>query len=478
MLKTQYASAFTGILILLSFAFGCTKIDTTSLGQSLIPVVDNINTFDTTFSVIANNFDDTECDTIHRDNLQTLGIISNDPLFGKTNAKIYVELKPQYFPYSFPTADANSFQVDSAVLILQYSHSFGDTNVLQKVNVYQLSDTFNVADNYTTCKILGYNNSILLGTKNYIPSNLKDSVHGYQEEAANQLRIPISKTLIESFIKDSAQIFRSDADFVNYFKGFAIVPDEATGGQALNYFNFSTSHLSLYLRSTNAGTADTSVVDFALSGLSGLSNSIIRERGTSEITNHLAHPATGDSILYIQTSPGTYALLNIPGLNGLSNRVINRAELIVDQVYSNNSSNDIFDAPINLSIDVKDSSLVNGSYIQIPCDFSGTELQTGFAHLGGQLKTITDNAGQSIGEYRFNISRYLQSIVTKGKSNLTLRLSAPNYVTNTSTYNDWCGQVIGPFSTPKNNVGDGRVKLNGTNNSTTRIRLNVVYSVL
>ncbi|MEO6906117.1 MAG: DUF4270 family protein [Ginsengibacter sp.] len=477
MLKTQYKSAFTGILILLFFAFGCTKIDTTKLGENLIPAVDNIHTFDTTFSIIANNFDDTECDTIHRENLQALGIISNDPMFGNTNANIYVELKPQFFPYNFPTADANSFQVDSAILILQYSHSFGDTNVLQKVNVYQLSDTFNVADNYTTCKVLGYDNSVLLGTKDYVPSNLKDSIHGYQEEAANQLRIPISKTLIENFIKDSAQIFRSDADFINFFKGFAIVPDETTGGQALNYFDFSTSHLSLYLRSTNAGTADTSVVNFALSGLSGLSNSVIRDRGTSEITNNLSHPANGDSVLYIQTSPGTYALLNIPGLNGLSNRVINRAELIVDQVYSSNSLNDIFDAPVNLTLDVKDSSLVNGKYIQIPCDFSGTELQTGFAHLGGQLKTVT-NAGESIGEYRFNISRYLQSIVTKGKSNLTLRLSAPEYVTNTSTYNDWCGQMIGPFSVPKNNIADGRVKLNGTNGSTTRIRLYVVYSML
>jgi len=477
-LKTRYKSAFTGILILLCFAFGCTKIDTTTLGEDLIPAVDNINTFDTTFSVIANNYDDAECDTIHRNNLQALGIISDDPLFGKSNAKIYVELKPQSFPFNFPAADANSFQVDSAVLILQYSHSFGDTNVLQKVNVYQLSDTFNVADSYSTCKLLDYDNSVLLGTKDYLPTELKDSVHGFREEAANQLRIAISKALIQNLIIDSAQIFRSDSNFVNYFKGFAIVPDEATGGQALNYFDFSTSHLSLYLKSTNAGTADTSVVDFALTGLSGLSNSIIRERGSSEITNHLSHPVDGDSLLYIQTSPGTYALLNIPGLTGLSNRVINRAELIVDQVYSENSLDDIFDAPVNLYVDVKDSSLVPDSYIPIPCDFSGTELQTGFAHLGGQLNTITDNSGQSIAEYRFNISKYLQSIVTKGKKNLTLRLRAPDYVTNNATYTDWCGQTIGPFSTPRNNVADGRVKLNGTNNTQTRIRLHVVYSVL
>jgi hypothetical protein len=475
--KNQYTSAVTGILILFSFAFGCTKIDTTTLGEGLIPAVDNIHTFDTTFSVIATNFDDAQCDTIHRNNLQALGIISNDPLFGTTNAKIYFEFKPQNFPYNFPAADANSFLIDSAVLVLQYAHSFGDTNALQKVNVYQLSDSFHVNDSYTTCKVLGYDNSNLLGTKDYYPSVLKDSVHGYNEEAANQLRIPISKSFIQNFINDSAQIFRNDSDFVNYFKGFAIVPDETTGGQALNYFDLTTSRLSIYLRYTKDSKADTTVVALALTGLSGLSNSIIRDRGNSEITTHLTHPSNGDSVLYIETSPGSYALLNIPGINGLSNRVINRAELIVDQVYSANTLNNIFAPPVNLYVDTKDSTL-SPDYIPIPCDFSGNELQTNFAYMGGQIKTSTDDAGNSIGEYRFNISRYLQSIVTKGKSSLTLRLSAPDYIVNKTTYKDWCGQTIGPFSTSRNNVADGRVKLNGTNNTQTRIRLRVVYSVL
>jgi hypothetical protein len=480
--KNQYSSAFTGILILLSFAFGCTKIDTTTLGENLIPVVDNIHTFDTTFSVIATNYDDGECDTIHRSNLQALGIISNDPLFGKSNASIYVELKPDGFPYNFPAADANSFQVDSAVLVLTYLHSFGDTNALAKVNVYQLSDSFHVADNYTTCKVLGYDNSVLLGQKEYVPSILKDSIHAFQEDAANQLRIPISQTLIQSFIKDSAQIFRSDSAFVNYFKGFAIVPDETTGGQALNFFDLTTSKLAMYVRYTNASgaTKDTSVINFTLTGSSGLSNSVIRDRGTSEVTTHLSHPAGGDSLLYIQTSPGTYAMLNIPGLNNLSNRVINRAELIVDQAYSNSDLDNIFDAPVNLYLDTKDPSLNNGNnYVPIPCDFSSSELSTGFAYLGGQLKNVTDSStGQQVGEYVFNISRYVQSIVTKGKPDLTLRLRAPDYIGNTTTYTDWCGQTIGPFSYPRNNIGDGRVKLNGTNNSPKRIRLRIVYSVL
>ena len=479
MSKTQYKPAFTGILILFLFTFGCTKIDTTSLGQNLIPVVDNINTFDTTFNVIAINYDDTECDTIHRSSLIPVGIISNDPLFGSSNAAIYVELKPNAFPYTFPTADASSFIVDSAILVMNYSHTFGDTNALAKVNVYQLTDSFHVADNYTTCKVLGYDNSVLLGTKSYYPSVLKDSIHAYQEDAANQLRIPLSNSFIQNFITDSAQIFRSDSAFINYFKGFAIVPDETTGGQALNYFDFTGSRLSIYLRYKNAGVADTSVIAFGVTGSSGLSNSLVRDRGTSEITQHLSHPANGDSLIYIQTSPGAYALLSIPGLNGLSNRVINRAELIVDQVYSTNSLNNIFNAPINLYLDVKDSTLNTGNFTPIPCDFSSTELQTGFQYLGGQLKTVTDSSsGEQRGEYVFNISRYLQSIVTKGKSSLQLRLSAPDFVTNTTTYTDWCGQTIGPFSTPRNNVGDGRVKINGTNNTPTRIRLRVVYSKL
>jgi hypothetical protein len=476
--KNQYKTAVTGILMLLAFTIGCTKIDTTTLGENLIPAVDNIHTFDTSYSVIAVNYDSTACDTIHRADLQALGIILNDPLFGSTRANIYCEFKPEYFPYNFPTADANSIEIDSAVMVLKYSHSFGDTNMLQKVNVYQLSDSFNLATSYTTCRILDYNSSDLLGQKTFYPSVLKDSVHAYKEEAANQLRIPISQSLIQNFINDSAQIFKSENDFINYFKGFAVVPDESTGGNALNYFDFTTSRLSIYMRYKNGGTADTNVVNFALSGYSGLSNSIVRNYGSSEITNHLSQPASGDSLVFIQTSPGTYAILTVPALTGLSNRVINSAEIIVDQAYSPNSLNDIFSPPANLYVQIKDPSINNGKYIPIPCDFSASELQSGFQYMGGQMKTTTNSSGQSIAEYHLNITRFVQSIVTKGKQNFTIKLSAPHYITNTGTYVDWCGQGIAPFSVSRNTEAAGRVVLNGTNDTPTHIRLHVIYSTL
>ena len=478
MSKNQYKFSVTGILMLLAFTIGCTKIDTTSVGQNLIPAIDNIHTFDTTYQVIAVNYDSTECDTIHRSGLQALGIIANDPLFGSTAANLYFEFKPETYPFNFPVADANSIQIDSAIMVLDYDHSYGDTNQVQKVNVYQLSDTFNISENYTTCRVLGFDNSISLGEKSFAPSRLKDSVHAYNEEAANQLRIPLSLAFAQKFIDDSAQIFRNDTDFVKYFKGFAVVPDQSTGGEALNYFDLTKSRMSFYIRYKNSGTADTTVINFALSGYSGLSNSIVRDYGSSEITNHLSQPENGDSLLFIQASPGTFALLNVPSLSGLSNRVINRAEIILDQVYSPNTSDDIFPAPVNLYVEVKDSSIDEDQYIPIPCDFSSSELNSGFQYLGGQRAIITNSSGQSIAEYHLNITRYVQSIVTKGKKNLTFKLSAPDYVTNTATYVDACGQGIGPFSVMRNYSAEGRVVLNGTNNTSTRVRLHVVYSKL
>jgi hypothetical protein len=478
--KNQYKAAFAGFLILFSFLYGCTKIDSTTLGQNLIPAVDNIHTFDTTLNVIAVNYDNLDqCDTIQPYDLQALGIISDDPYFGKTTSQIYVEMKPSSFPYNFPVAAADSLFVDSAVLVLQYSHTFGDTNALQKVNVYQLADSFHVSNNYTYCTPLAFDNSILLGEKTFYPYEIEDSIHAFQEDAANQLRIPISTAFAQSFITDSAIIFRSNQDFINFFKGFAIVPDaNFPGQQALSYFDFSSTNtrLSLYVRATNLGVTDTTVIDFGVTG--GLAASVIRDRGASEITTHLTHPVQGDSVVYLQTTPGSYATLNIPGLSGLSNRVINRAELIVDQVYSPNTFDNILTPPVNLYIDAKDPSISADSYIPIPCDFTATELQTNFATMGGSLKSATDNNGNAIGEYVFNISRYLQSIVTKKKDNLTLRLSAPYLIQYNSTYTDNCGQSIIPMNFIRNNIGNGRIKVNGTNSTPTRMRLRIIYSVL
>src|SRR5664279_3520194 len=98
----------TYIFLLILLSWSCTKIDTTNLGANLIPVVDNIHTFDTTLDVIANNFDPLACDSVYVTDLHALGVIPNDPFFGKTSANIYCQFKPQFYPFNFPASDAGT----------------------------------------------------------------------------------------------------------------------------------------------------------------------------------------------------------------------------------------------------------------------------------------------------------------------------------------------------------------------------------
>ena len=223
---------------------------------------------------------------------------------------------------------------------------------------------------------------------------------------------------------------------------------------------------------------DTAIYDFACTGSSGHANSIIRERGSSEITNNISHPAQGNDFVYIQTSPGSFANLTIPGLTGLSNRIIHRAELIAEQNYSANTLDNYLTAPQLLYLDTKDTS-TSGKYIPIPCDFTYFSSQPNFKIFGGIRQSANDAMGNQINKYVFNISRYVQTIVTKGSNNAVLRLRAPYNIYNPTSYVDRCNQGIAAFNFTVNNIAEGRIKLNGTQPlSPQRMRLHVVYSIL
>ncbi len=477
MLKRQFKAILPGLLFLFFFNWSCTKIDTTELGQGLIPIVDNINTFDTTIDVIGNNFDSVslECDSILSTDSHALGIISNDQYFGKTSANIYAEFKPLTFPYKIP----DTVKIDSVVLVLHYSHTYGDTTIPQKVQVYGLISPFNLDSVYKTCNLLQFDNSDLFGEKTYLPSDLNDSIHAPREDATNQLRIPINISFATAFQAGDSNALKSDSAFKLYSKGFAIVGDQAFGGNALNYFDITnaSSRLSIYAHSTNPGTKDTLVYDFPFTQRSGQANSVVRERGSSEITDNVSHPAGGDNFVYIQTSPGSYAQLTIPGITALSNRVIHRAELIAEQVYSTNSFDNYFTPPQLLYLDAKDTS-TNGTYIPIPCDFTYVNQQPNFSYFGGLPKPGVDFQGNSITKYVFNISRYVQSIVTRHSNNAVLRLRAPYNISNPKSYIDRCNQVVSSFNFTINNIAEGRVKLNGSSTSPKKMRLHIVYSIL
>ena len=101
----------------------CRKInEATELGGSLIPPVDGINTFDTLINVQA--FNDTfgmvtDSQRLDKNQEFFLGNINNDPFFGKTDARMFFELKPPTYPYSFGNTPPK-LKIDSIVLLMDY----------------------------------------------------------------------------------------------------------------------------------------------------------------------------------------------------------------------------------------------------------------------------------------------------------------------------------------------------------------------
>ncbi len=485
MIKTKLRLTFTGLLLISLLNWHCTKIDTTTIGGGLIPVVDNVNTFELILPVVANNFDSTrfpgkECATIYPGADHLLGTISFDPYFGTTLATIFTELKPINFPFYF-SGTASNRTLDSVVLVLNYTGTYGDTTIAQGVEVYEIGGS-KFAPDSSSCTL--YPTKLrLLGNTTYVPQNLNDSVFNFKEKSTHQLRIRLTNAFGQSLISEdstsAAYAFKNDTTFRAFFKGFAIKP--VGGGNALNYFNLTgaDTRLAVYYKFKPTPATDSTVVSsFRFSFSTASANNIIRDHTGSEVAANVANPPGGDNFVYIQTTPGTFAEIKIPGLRTLSNRIVHRAELIMEQVYSANTIDNYFSPPSYLFLDLKDSIRGN-KYRPIPCDFTTASGQPDLATFGG-FKTIVKDplSGNSIARYSFNISRYIQKIITNRRGDSILRLRAPDYIFTPGNYLDECGLPVFPLNFGLNPTASGRVKLGGGSNPNYRMRLRIIYSNL
>lgn len=459
--------------------FYCTKInEATGLGANLIPVVDNINTFDTTLQVEAYN----EIFTILNDSIRLtrtddhfLGVINADPIFGKTNASLFLELKPTYYPFTFENKK-DSLYLDSVVLVLGYRQTYGDANVNQRVNVYTM-DQSNVfrSDSAYLIRQNNFTYSGLLGTKTFAPKDLDDSVFLFREKSKNQLRIKLNNSFGRSLLdKDSTNAFRSDSAFKIFHKGFAIISDVAFGSKAMINISLSDTNtkLALYYRFDKNGKRDTTVTYFRFTAVSANANYVQRDYSGTPVASYQGG-VTPDNLIFIQNTPGTFANIKIPALSILSNRVIHRAELIMEQVYD--PSDKIFTKPAALYLDAYDSA--KARHRTIPYDLffdnTGSPNYESFGMLG---KQTIDGSANPITIWKFNLSRYVQNILTGKEKNYSLRLFAPYFVYNLTKAS---GNVDFYQYIPVNpNIVSGRVRLGGGNHPTQRMRLRIIYSKL
>lgn len=466
------------------FIFSCTKIDTTDLGNDLIPAVDNVNTFETILDIETDNvlfLNDTTEIPYNLDH--AVGIIENDPDFGRTDADLYFDVSPATFR-TYPFGNKDSLvAVDSVVLSLTYKSVYGDSNSIQKFEVFEIdpgedfkfSNTSDYRLNHADFAVL----PTPLGDRTVDFKILNDSVHYINATDTittnNELRIHLDPSFATRFINaDTTTAYQNDSLFKTFLKGLAVKTSNSGSPSktALAYFDINNekTKLTFYCRTKANGNVVRLAPSFryfnsngtATSSIGGQAN-LIKRTPLNGYLASITNSNTDDAELYIQSTPGSYASLKIPGIDTLSNRVIHRAEIIaprlqpVSETYAN---------PDLLFIDIINNT--GDTAFTIPNDFVRTgESSYDINLIGGRLK---DN------QYVFNLSRHLQNIVTNKKPNYPLRIYAPFI---TQPYILEASGSKSPFPiifliNPR--VAYGRVILAGGSHPTKKMQLRIIYS--
>ena len=345
----------------------CTKIVTTDIGGSLIPPVDGINTKEMYLDVISKNATDTVT-RVATDDTHSLGYI-NDPIFGKTTASINLQLKPTQFPFTYPVGK-DSLYIDSVVLVLNYKGSWGDTAQDLALKVFSISND-DPAGNITADTV--YPTNYVVPVLDELTENTKivkfstlddvDSTTAFRESVTNQIRIRLNASFGTDLLTkyDTTNAYLNDSMYDDYIKGFQIVPQNT--GNALMKIALTSANnaadtntkLALYFhyqsKDSAANKFNSAIRYFRCNAYNSASTNYIKhDRTATQAQAYLQSAVANQDLIFIDASPGIYAQIQIPGLtaDSLSNRVIHRAELIMEQDPDLLTDNDTYLTPPNL----------------------------------------------------------------------------------------------------------------------------------
>jgi hypothetical protein len=337
-----------------------------------------------------------------------------DPIFGKTYASLYTQVRPVTVNPSFGTSPV----VDSVVLSIVYDPTYYGKRqcAQQKVNVYQLMDPLKPNIAYFSNRTINAYPDDLASNYVFTP-HPTDSLHILNSTLKPQLRIPLENYFGQGLLDQEFTHYNSTASFLTYLQGFYITMESSTlSSQEGNilYFRCSDPQSKLTVYYHNA-SADSLSYDYALSGVDRFSR--FRHdysSANSELTVQLGStPPAQNNNLFIQSMAGLRAKIEMPYLMGWlhAGRIaINKAELVIKVNVEPTYLKDTFKVPAKLVlIGIND----DGSDYALPD--AGPYERAGYFGGGYDSTTFT---------YHLNIARYVQEVLTGVKKNNGLHLVA------------------------------------------------------
>jgi len=340
-------------------------------------------------------------------------------------------------------------KVDSVILSLEYSGIFGDTSIAQTFNVFRIDETLSADELYFSNADIAVQ-ATPLATHSFIP-NLTEVGEVYQPNNFGtvdtvtpnpQLRINLGNALGEEIIsKQGSTELADDLSFADFFKGLQITPvfnpNISNNEAAILYFRLTATDTKMTIYCTTSSSTDTvqKAINFPIKTSSVRFNTFEHDYAGSAAEAAIQNSNT--NYAYVEAMAGVETTIKFPTLKErLGGKIlVNRAELIIPAAngsYANNVGK-----AEKLIVAARDEF---GALQFIPDALINAEF------FGGDFSR-TNN------EYKFNISRYIQSYLNGNQNDNGLTL----LVTGSA-------------------VKAERVVILNENNSNNRIRLNLYYT--
>lgn len=382
---------------------GCKKPDE-DLGLELLPG-DPLGTTMTSSPVHAFTFEP--------EAIRTSGLTRNllgsylDPVFGKVETGIVAQLRISSNNVG-AGQDNSGLVADSMVLALGFdgiNYAYGDLNA-QRFRVHELSESISVDSTYTSDKVP----AVLVGDlvrnegRPITPDPLTTPMVG-GETLQPQLRLHLDKALAQRILDAfGTPALTSNASFQEFFKGVYITADNGTQmpfQQGILYFNLlsTTSKATVYYRNTLETDPQPRFFDLPINQSSVRYTTVQHDHSQalgSGLSMALLDSTAPAEYVYVQSLGGLRAALRFPDLLSYAGQglAVARAELVVPVP---DNFNPLLLPPTQLFIFRKDS--VGGTDQFLPDQLAGA------GNIDGTYRPDTK-------EYRFNVTRYVQGVIT------------------------------------------------------------------